>query len=326
MTHKKIRIPRESANEIMRALGGLKNAIEFEDLTKDDLEAKKNFSEMIKRCDEIKKKIFDFTRVCYDFHLPFNYYKTFEEFQNDITTDMRKRDKKFGATYFDLIENEIIENDKKINELVDSHSQTRDNLVILIEKKHVLLKAAELIRTNFDFSQFSEVEPGEDGIKQGLGSDLSFMAGVINIENEMKMKRMIFRISRGRALTAFYSLEINNDEYLLTSSVRERGLSLAQNQQPGRYERLSSLIQSKDVGAFNTKKKIFTIIFTGGNENILLQKLLKVCEVFQASRYPVPKNSKINEEINKIEEEIKLKKKFDHINRKNFIRFLHHQK
>ena len=126
----------------MRALGNLKNAIEFEDLTKDDLEAKKNFSEMIKRCDEIKKKIFDFTKVCYDFHLPFNYYKTFEEFQNDITTDMRKRDKKFGATYFDLIENEIIENDKKINELVDSHSQTRDNLVILIEKKHVLLKAA----------------------------------------------------------------------------------------------------------------------------------------------------------------------------------------
>ena len=36
MTHKKIRIPRESANEIMRALGGLKNAIEFEDLTKYD--------------------------------------------------------------------------------------------------------------------------------------------------------------------------------------------------------------------------------------------------------------------------------------------------
>ena len=56
MTHKKIRIPRENANEIMRALGNLQNAIEFEDLTKDDLEAKKNFSEMIKRCDEPRKK------------------------------------------------------------------------------------------------------------------------------------------------------------------------------------------------------------------------------------------------------------------------------
>ena len=56
MVHKKIRIPRENANEIMRALGSLKNAIEFEDLTKGDIEAKKNFGEMIKRCDEIKKK------------------------------------------------------------------------------------------------------------------------------------------------------------------------------------------------------------------------------------------------------------------------------
>ena len=55
MTRKKIRIPRDSANEIMRALGSIKNGIEFEDLTKDDIEAKKNFGEMIKRCDEMKK-------------------------------------------------------------------------------------------------------------------------------------------------------------------------------------------------------------------------------------------------------------------------------
>ena len=63
MTHKKIRIPRDSANEIMRALGGLRNGIEFEDLTKDDIEAKKNFGEMIKRCDEMKKKIYDYIQV-----------------------------------------------------------------------------------------------------------------------------------------------------------------------------------------------------------------------------------------------------------------------
>ena len=56
MTHKKIRIPKESANEILMTLGNLKNTIEFEDLNKEDLEAKKNFWEIIKRCDEMKKK------------------------------------------------------------------------------------------------------------------------------------------------------------------------------------------------------------------------------------------------------------------------------
>ena len=307
MTHKKIRIPRENANEIMRALGSRKNAIEFEDLTKDDMEAKKNFWEMIKRCDEMKKKIYDYTRICYDFKLPFEYYKTFEEFNADLTIELQNRDKKFGSTYFDLIENEIFENDRKINELVDSHSQIREDLISLIEKKHVLLKAEELVRTNIDFSNFSEADPGENGIKQGLGTNLSFMAGVVGNENEMKMKRMIFRISRGRAVTAFYSLDINNDEYNLTSTVRQRGLSLTLNQ-PNRLQKLSSLIQSKDVGTINTKKKIFTIVFTGSEENILLTKLLKVCEIFQASRYPIPKNSEVRVEINKIEQEIQEKK------------------
>jgi hypothetical protein len=257
MTHKKIRIPRESANEIMRALGGLKNAIEFDDLTKNDIEAKKSFGEMIKRCDQMKKKIYDYNRICFDFHLPFVNYKTFEEFNRDLQEDMQKRDKKFGSTYFDLIENEILENDRKMNELVDSHSQMRDDLVSLIEKKHVLLKAEELIRTNLDFSNFSDADPGENGIKQGLGTNLNFMAGVVSSENEMKMKRMIFRISRGRAISTFYSLEINNDEYILTSTVRQRGMTLVENNQPGRLEKLSSLIQSKDVGTINTEKKNF---------------------------------------------------------------------
>jgi len=305
MVHKKIRIPRESATEIMRALGNLKVSVEFEDLTKDDIEAKKNFGEMIKRCEDIKKKIYDYTRICYDFHLPFHYYKKYEEFHLDITSDMTQRDKKLGSTYFDLVENEIIENDKRINELVDSHSQIREDLVSLIEKKHVLLKAEELVRTNMDFSNFSEAAPGENGVKQGLGSNLNFMAGVVNTEHEMKMKRMIFRISRGRAITAYYPLEINNDEYLLTSTVRQRGMSLSSN---GRLEKLSSMIQSKDVGTINTQKKIFTIIFTGSEENVLLQKLLKVCEVFQASRYPVPKNSEVRNAIKQIEQEIADKK------------------
>ena len=308
MTHKKIRIPTESANEIMRALGNIRNGIEFEDLTKDDIEAKKNFGEMIKRCDEMKKKIYDYNRICYDFHLPFEFYKTFEEFNKDLSDDMRNRDKKFGSTYFDLIENEIIENGKKINDLVDSHTQIREDLVTLIEKKHVLLKAQELVRTNLDFSNFSEAEAGENGIKQGIGTNLNFMAGVVSTENEMKMKRMIFRISRGRAITAFYSMEINNDEYILTSTVRQRGMNTNEGQKIGRLERLSSYIQSKEVGSINTKKKIFTVIFTGSEENILLQKLLKVCEIFQASRYPIPKNSEVGNEIIKIENEIKDKK------------------
>lgn len=57
MTHKEIRIPRDTAVEIMNELGKLEDAIEFIDLTKDDLEAKKNFGSTIQRCDEMEKKL-----------------------------------------------------------------------------------------------------------------------------------------------------------------------------------------------------------------------------------------------------------------------------
>jgi hypothetical protein len=41
----------------MNELGKLQDSIEFLDMTKDDLEAKKNYQSMIKRCDEMEKKI-----------------------------------------------------------------------------------------------------------------------------------------------------------------------------------------------------------------------------------------------------------------------------
>ena len=296
MCHKRIRIPRENANEIMRALGTLKNAIEFEDLTKGDIEAKKNFGEMKKRCDIIKKKINDYNRICYDFNFPFEYYKTFEEFTGDLKLDMGKRDKKFGSTYFDLVENEIFENDRKINELIDSHTQMREDLISLIEKKHVLSKGVQLVKS------------GEATFNLGMGTNLSFILGVVPYEYEMKMKRMIFRISRGRAISTFYSLEINNDEFLLTSTLRQRRKTLLENESPN-LQKLSALIQSKDVGNVNTKRKIFTIFFTGSDENILFERLIRVCEIYQASRYQIPKESNTLIELNKIKKEINDKKK-----------------
>ncbi len=55
--HKSIRIPKDNAMEILNELGKLNDCIEFIDLNKDDLEAKKNFASSIKRCEEMEKKI-----------------------------------------------------------------------------------------------------------------------------------------------------------------------------------------------------------------------------------------------------------------------------
>ena len=65
--HLKLRMPGdiESSVRIMDAFGKIEqDAIEFIDLTKDDLEAKKNFAPMIKRCEQMETKINNFLKGC----------------------------------------------------------------------------------------------------------------------------------------------------------------------------------------------------------------------------------------------------------------------
>ena len=309
MCHKRIRIPRDSANEIMRALGNLENSLEFVDLTKDDIEAKKNFGSMLKRCEEMNSKILDLETVCNEFHQPLSTYSNYQEFSKDLQEDIKNRDKVYGSTYFDLVEAEVIENDKKIKELVDSHTQIREDLVNLIEKKHVLVKTKELLFANTSLAGLAEID-SDDGIKSSA-TNLNFMAGVVQTNEELKMKRMIFRISRGRAITTFYNLSIDKEEYLFTTSIRQRGFSFAEG--PNAFQSKSTGVQMINIRPIeseynDSQKKIFNIIFQGGEENVLLGKILKVCEIFQASRYNVPKNSEIQNEIERLEKEISDKK------------------
>jgi V-type H+-transporting ATPase subunit a len=301
MLHKKIRIPKDSANEILFALGKLKNSIEFEDLTKNDLEAKKSFGDMIKRCDEVKKKIDEFIQICNEFLLPIENSSSFNELNSKLSEDMKERDKKFGQTYFDLIEGEILKNDRKISELVDSHEQVRENLNTLFEKNHVLQKVTELITDNAVYGHFGESQSEEDGIMSSTNTNLVLMAGIIPIEYEMRFKRMIFRVSRGNATTAFYNLEISPEEYYYTANLRQRALSMTN------FNKLK-ILGSESYQNMKNRKKIFSVVFTGSEENILLKKILKVCEIFQASRYAIPQSIKIQSELAALAEDITEKK------------------
>ena len=298
MCHKKIRIPRENATEILRALGTQENSIEFIDLNKNDVEAKKNFSSMLKRCEEMTSKIQEFEVICEEYKIQTSKYNKYTLFYSDLNQDLSKRDKKYGATYFDLIETEIIENDKKIKELVNSHSQIREDLVSLIEKRHVLTKTSQLITDNLQLRHsFAEGESFDDGIK--TSSNLHFIAGVVSINEELKMKRMIFRVSRGRAIATFYNMALNEDEKMFTASTRQRGFSLADKKR-------APMPLTYDIN--NSKKKIFNIIFQGGEENVLLGKILKICEIFQTSRYSVPNKNDLTRTIMDIERDINDKK------------------
>ena len=150
MCHKKIRIPKDSAMEVMEVLGNIDDAIQFDDLNKNDYSQRKNFMTLITRCEEADKRIMKFMKICETYSQPVNKYNSYQTFRIDLENDKDNidKEKRYTSTYFDLIENQIIEDEKRLNELIESYNGTEDSLDSLIEEKSVFDKVSKLLSAN----------------------------------------------------------------------------------------------------------------------------------------------------------------------------------
>ena len=166
-----------------------------------------------------------FEKICEKYNETIIKYKRFSDFLKDIDNDSQRRTG--HGSYFDLVEAEIFEDERRNNELLFSLEQITENLEIIIEKKAVfdkcvqLLESPEMRSTNVSNNSMEEA---------GIGAN--FLAGTIKAEDELRMKRMIFRVSRGRAIPSFFNLEHNPNEdfksvkFILINSLVRIGKSL----------------------------------------------------------------------------------------------------
>ena len=296
MTHKKIRIPKESAIPVMEELGKLDDCIQFVDLNTHDYEQRKNFGNLIERCDEALRNIQIFENIVEQHNKQITKYTTYETFKNDLENDMKNMDKSIGDTYFDIIENETQETNRKLHELIDSYHTINEQLMNLIEKKSVFDTSSRLMLSQIESQNipkkntvFNDID-NKTPISQILNlenkakvsllddyavSELNFISGIIKAEDEMRMKRMVFRASRGRAIPTFYELTIDNKE-----------------------------TQSK------VEKRIFNIFLQGGANDTLSKKILNICDLFGASRFTIPKRDELSAAVSNVQQEIYDKKNY----------------
>lgn len=211
-------------------------------------------------------------------------YKNFNHFLRDLEADTSL--KLHNETYFDTLELNIIEEERKIHELVYSYKNIKDNLENAMEKKSIYDKSFQLINSNEELRSLREdlnirnLEEGNDNFK--------FFAGIINAEDEIKMKRMIFRMSKGTSVPSFFDY---------TSKV-------------------------KDQKSINKIKKIFTIFIHCSSDNYFLNKFLNICDLFGASKFLITANN-ISDNIRDLHIEISEKKEFlreSEISIKNYLR------
>ena len=244
-------------------------AIQFINLTKDIPDSKKSFTSMLKRVEQMEIKTTRFMDYASEFQIKIHFYKNYDKFIEDIENDINIKGLTF-STYFDYIESEVIENEKKILDLIESHQKMKEDLEIELEKKLVFEKYFKMtggLLNNYDLKQ-----------KANSDSLISFM-GVIRADDEIKMNRMILRMGRGRAIATFFDMDI--PQYISYN-----------------------VLKKKD------EKKIFIVIFPTEAKEYLMKKMLQICDILSASHYIPPENETKEEILRNLEKKIRDKRQY----------------
>jgi V-type H+-transporting ATPase subunit a len=212
MLHKKIQMTRTMAHGILDELGKMPESVQFIDLRKEDIETKRDMVTMISRCDKMEQLFIKFEKLCVDHNVEIVKYENYQKLFSNLEEDISFRHGRTNSLYFDLIENEVQDDSKKLDELIASYDEIKDAYSTLLEKRAVyeksveLFKTSQMVRTGAPYANESQQRMLEEGL-----SDLNYIAGVTKADDELRMKRMIFRISKGRALAHFFNMPKTNE-------------------------------------------------------------------------------------------------------------------
>ena len=271
--HLKIRMPSDidGLMRIMDLFGKTEfEALQFIDLTKNDLESKKSFSAMLKRVEQMEIKTNQFFNYAKEFQQKIYQYMTYEKFIEDLERDISLKDLSL-TSYFDFIESEILDYERKILDLIESYQKIKEDLVIELEKKLVFEKYFKMTGGLLDAYDLVE--------KANSNSIISFM-GVIKAEDEIKMNRMIIRAGHGRAIATFFDFVYPKEVIL-------------------------NFIENDEE-----EKKIFIVIFPSEAKNYLLKKMLQICDILSCSHYIPPENETKEEILRNLDKKINDKRQY----------------
>ena len=258
----------------MTKLGSFHNYISFENLNKDVIDSQKPYYSMIQRCEELEKNLTFLDNVLYEeFNLRYEKYQNFEFFKMHLDDDISSKEKKYNENYFDLIENEINEDCKKIKEQHKLNKVLNENYISLLEYKYILEKifllfsSGEII-VNDNTNEFEENIDQNKEVKDN-NFNINYIAGLCNVEDRLRISKSIFRKGKNRAIPNFFDIKI-----------REK---------------------NSKIKSYFEHKAIFLICIQG---NYLIKKVKEVLTLYNCSIYTFAHNINLFEKINEVNKEI----------------------
>ena len=264
----------------MTKLGSLENYISFENLNKDLIESQKPYYSMIQRCEELEKILDNFnTIICEEFNINYEKYKNYEYFKMHLDEDIILKEKKFNENYFDLIENEIREDHRKLKEQIKLNKSLTENYLSLLEHRYILEKMLNLFSSG-EILVSEMINESEENINNNNKEEkenyleISYIAGLCNIEDQLKISKSIFRKGKDRAVPNFFDVKIREN--------------------------------NPKIQEYFKNKVIFLICIHG---DYLINKVKEVLTLYNCSIYSFVHNINLFEKINELNKDISEKRK-----------------
>ena len=256
-----ITVPKDNCWDIMNELGNLNN-MHFIDLNRDEQVFNLQYAPFIKRCEETEKKI-EFIELEWKRHgVPMLPPKSVDDFLNKLNT-MRRIKKKSNNLFFEEIEKDIDIKEKFVQEQTRKEKDIYDWLTMFFEYLKVLRLAKHMLINNDRRESFGQLkadnnagaskrsESQEELISSNI-IKVSNIIGTIGMDEKERFKKLVFRATRGNALTHFKDFEKPVIDYFGNSVM----------------------------------KSVYVIMFPEGEA--IREKLTRLCDSFLGEKYEIP--------------------------------------
>lgn len=259
---------KDNAWKVMNELGKLGN-LDFIDLNKKEQPFNLPYGNTLKRCEEVLRNLMIvMSQTDVNLRKP----QTTEEFQ-EIIGHLEKKMGKTASSFFDHIETRVKELAQFTNESQETYEQIKQSYISLILMREVL----KMVREQYKDARANERafdEESKDSKKERLLGDdhgspfgsisTTNIAGVIDKHEVVKLRRFLFRVTRGKAMC-------------ITRDIDPKLL--------------------KDEG-IRTPKAMYLIIFQSGD--FINEKIKNICDSFLGESVELPSKEKFNDKISDI--------------------------
>ena len=146
-------MPKHHSNSLLKEFGKHEDLFEIIDLNTNDLEARKNFANMIKRCEDIENKIGAFYDFCNRFNISPTLFTDYRGFLDELNKIDIRESKAINTVTIDNIENQVLSDEKTFKELYNNYNYIMSDIDILKERKAVYSKLFTLFGSSSNFNK-----------------------------------------------------------------------------------------------------------------------------------------------------------------------------